>query len=253
MAKKTEYEVVEVEGHELHLFRNPRRLDGRLILYLHGGGYMFGPFPPEWKMAWSIAADTESDLAVFLYPRTPEHQAEHTVEVTLTAYQALLDRIGVDSVVLVGTSAGGGLGVVLMVEAAKRDMQLPSVAVLVSPAVDMTLRDGFGSIADGDVVLSSDYVRLAGLLYAGDLATDHPWVSPTNGNLEGLPPLQVFAGSREILSPSIENFVDRVRAAGSSPALIFGEGQQHTWPTLSTPEGQQALDAMTSFIVGATD
>ena len=113
----------------------------------------------------------------------------------------------------------------------------------------MSLHEDLDALEEGDVLLSADYVRLAGRLYAGSLGADHPWVSPTNGDLEGLPPLQVFVGGREILSPSIEAFVERVRAAGSSAEIVVGEGQQHTWPTLSTPEGQKARDAVSAFIM----
>lgn len=248
LIKQMRHELIDVEGHELHVFNNPSGGGGRLILYLHGGGYMFGPFPTEWKMASSLAADSGSDLAVFLYPRTPEHGAEHTVQVTLTAYQTLLDQQSVSEIVLIGTSAGGGLSVVLMAQAARLNMQPPSRAVLISPGVDMALNDDVHGLEAGDVFLSPDYVRLAGRLYADSRGVDHQWVSPTNGDLDALPPLQVFAGSREILKPSIETFVERARAAGSSAQLIVGEGQQHAWPTMSTPEGQQARAAMSAFV-----
>jgi monoterpene epsilon-lactone hydrolase len=249
MVKQMRHEQIDVDGHLFHLFSGRSGGGGRVILYFHGGGYMFGPFAPEWKMASSIAASTNSDLAVFLYPRTPEDQAERTVDAMLDAYQAVVDGYADGEVVLLGTSAGGGLSIVLMVEAALRGMPGPSRAVLVSPAVDMVLQEDLDAAEAGDVLLSADYVRLAGRLYAGALPTDHPWVSPTNGNLEGLPPLQVFSGSREILSPGIESFVERVRAEGSSVELIVGHDQQHTWPTMSTPEGHQARDAIAAFIV----
>jgi monoterpene epsilon-lactone hydrolase len=249
VGERLDHEQIDVDGQNLHMFSNGDGGSGRVILYLHGGGYMFGPFAPEWKMASSITASTNSDLAVFLYPRTPEDQAERTVDATLEAYQAVVDGYADGEVVLLGTSAGGGLSIVLMVEAALRGMRAPSRAVLVSPAVDMVLQENLDAAEVGDALLSADYVRLAGRLYAGALPTDHPWVSPTYGNLEGLPPLQVFSGSREILSPGIESFVERVRAEGSSVELIVGQDQQHTWPTMSTPEGHQARDAIAAFIV----
>lgn len=251
MAKQAEYTRFDVQGHELHVFSDSRRSDRRMILYLHGGGYMFGPFSPEWKMAWTVATETESDLGVFLYPRTPEYQVEDTVDVTLNAYQELLDRYEHAELVLLGTSAGAGLSVVLMTESVARGLQPPSRAALVSPGVDMMLRDDLDALEDRDVLLSAEYVRLAGRLYAGSLAADHPWVSPTNGDLEGLPPLQVFAGGLEILFPSIETFVERGRDAGTSIEFIVGEGQQHTWPTLSTPEGKQARAAISAFFLAA--
>ena len=249
MIKQMRLERIEVDGHELHLFSDRSGAANRLILYLHGGGYMFGPFAPEWKMAWSIAAATNSDLAVFLYPRAPGYEVEGTVAVTLRAYQAVLSRYGGGQIVLLGTSAGGGLSLVLMAEATLREIRPPSRAVLVSPAVDMSLHEDLDVLEEGDVLLSADYVRLAGRLYAGSLGADHPWVSPTNGKLDGLPPLQILAGSREILSPSIETFVERVRAAGTSVDFVVGEGQQHAWLTLSTPEGLRARKAIMAFIL----
>lgn len=248
LVKKMDHERIDVEGHELHLFRNPSDGPGRLILYLHGGGYMFGPFAPEWKMIGSIAADTGSDLAVLLYPRTPESDVERTINVVIQAYVALLEIYHQDEVVLVGTSAGGGLAVALNAEALKRGVAAPSRVVLVSPSVDMSLREDVSDLEEGDVLLSADYVRLAGQLYGGALGAVHPWASPIYGDLRSLAPMQVFAGSREILGPSIKAFVGRVNAAGSSADIIVGEGQQHTWPTLSTPEGQQARDAIVAFI-----
>ena len=247
--KQSGYEQIDVDGHELHVLGDGDGGSRRVILYLHGGGYMFGPFAPEWRMASSIATDTISDLASFLYPRTPEGQADRTVDLTMKAYQTLLDRYDGDEVVLVGTSAGGGLSLAVMMESIKRKMPLPSRTVLVSPAVDMTLQEDLDDLDNGDVFLPADYVRLAGRLYAGALSTDHPWVSPGKGDLEGLSPMQVYAGSREILGPSIETFVERAKAAGSSVDFFRGEGQQHAWPTLSTPEGHHARDAMSAFIM----
>lgn len=105
----------------------------------------------------------------------------------------------------------------------------------------MTLQEDVSHLEAVDVLLTPDYVRSAGALYAGPLGPEHPWVSPTFGDLSRLPPLQVYAGTCEILLPSIETFVERTRDAGTEVVLHVGEGQQHTWPLAPIPEGRQTL------------
>jgi len=89
-------------------------------------------------------------------------------------------------VAVVGTSAGGGLAVALMVLLRDAGRPLPSCSILFSPAVDVTFRDDVLDLEAADVILSLAFVRSAGRIYAGDLDPDHPIVSPINADLAGL-------------------------------------------------------------------
>ncbi len=236
------HEAIDVGGFPLHVLAPRAGRGDRVILYLHGGGYLFGPFGTEWAAMRKVAAATGSDWAMLIYPKAPEHHAAQTIDVAHQAFQLLADRYGARSVIVIGTSAGGGLALAVMRERRDRGEPLPSMAVLWSPGVDMTLEEDVAHLEAGDVLLSVDHVRSAGALYAGEWGARDPRVSPTFGDLSGLPPLHVFVGTAEIVYPSMLTFADRARVAGSEVHLIVGEGQQHTWPVAPTPEGREALE-----------
>ena len=120
--------------------------------------------------------------------------------------------------------------------------------MLISPGVDIALEHDVSHLEKSDVLLSADFARGVGKLYSGDLGLRHPQVSPTFGNLAGLPPMHVFAGTKEILFPGLKRFVQRVEEGGGEAHLIVGEGRQHTWPTAPTPEGRRALRQIVEII-----
>lgn len=242
----------DVAGYALHVMTRPEGRSGRIILYLHGGGYMFGPFPTEWAACHRVATGLGCDFAILVYPKAPEHRAPETIRVVKQSYLQLDAEYGDGAVIVMGTSAGGALAVGLMADLRDGGSRLPESGVLLSPGVDMTLSEPIGDLEDRDVLLSTAHVRSAGALYAGDLGADHPSVSPINADLSGLPRLQVFAGTHEILYPSLLTFVERARAAGADVELVVGEGQQHTWPLAPTPDGRAALRQIVDFIGGET-
>jgi acetyl esterase/lipase len=242
------WESVEVGGYPLHVLESRNGLSRRVILYLHGGGYMFGPFATEWAACHRVAAATDCDFAMLIYPKAPEHQVTETVAVAECAFEVLADRYGAAQVLVMGASAGGGLAIALMAERRDAGRSLPASGILISPGVDMTLAESIGELETGDVMLSTAHVRSAGRLYAGSLGPRHRWVSPAFGELGGLPPLQVFVGTEEILLPSVLTFADRARLAGTEVSLVIGAGQQHTWPLGPTPDGREALADIVEII-----
>lgn len=242
-------ERVEVEGFDLFVMSAKDRPARKVLLYLHGGGYLFGPFGTEWMAMARVAESSEADFAILLYPRAPEHDAPRTMHVARAAHDALNERYGSRSVIPIGTSAGGGLAIALM--AALRDTasnELPPCAVLLSPGVDMTLEQPVGHLEKSDVLLSSDHVRSAGRVYAGALGPAHPTISPLFGNLADLPALHIFVGGAELLRPSIEAFARRATRAGTEVHVILGEDMQHTWPAAPTPEGRRALGQIVDIV-----
>ena len=79
---------------------------------------------------------------MFIYPKAPEHQAPQVLATTMRAFDVVAERYGAENVVLVGTSAGGGLAVVVMAELRDRGSPQASLAVLISPGVDIALEQG---------------------------------------------------------------------------------------------------------------
>ena len=241
-------EHVDVSGFDLFVMSRKGSPGRKLLLYLHGGGYLFGPFGTEWAAMRKVAERSMSDFAMLLYPRAPEHDGGEALRVARAAYGAMTDRYGVGSVLPIGTSAGGGLAIALMAMLRDEGGGTPPCAVLLSPGVDMTLEHPVEHLEESDVLVSSEHVRSAGRVYAGALGPDHPTVSPLHGDLGGLPRMHVFVGGAELLRPSIEAFARKARESGTEVRQILGDDQQHTWPIAPTPEGRKALEHLADIV-----
>jgi acetyl esterase/lipase len=83
--------------------------------------------------------------------------------------------------------------------------------------------------------------------YAGD-DLRNPLAAPLYADLSGLPPLQVFAGTREILLSDATRIVDNAQAAGVSASLTVGDGLIHVWQLFANvPEAAESLKQVGEF------
>ena len=78
--------------------------------------------------------------------------------------------------------------------------------------------------------------------WAGDLDLTDPLVSPLYGSLAGLPPIAVYFGNVDVLSPDVLVLQDKHLAPGSDFTFILRNGELHGWPGLFwLPEAQAVL------------
>jgi epsilon-lactone hydrolase len=73
----------------------------------------------------------------------------------------------------------------------------------------------------------------------GDDPTD-PRLSPLNGPLTGLAPIDVYVGTRDICLPDSLLLRDRALAEGAPLRLTVCEGAVHVYPLVPAPEGRAA-------------
>ena len=249
---------IPVDGHGLHVLtaKQPGRAPARhrLLLYFHGGGYVFGPTAIEWMTMARLARLVQADLAVWDYPKVPEATADRTLPATHDAWDLLAERYGPANIVVVGLSAGGGLALSLLLHRRGLGLAQPAGAVLCSPWLDLTVGNPrVPTIADRDVVLSVEGLRRDGELYAGSFDLEHPLVSPRFTEFHDLPPLFVLAGSDEILLPDAEDSTDAISSLGGPVRLDVEPRGQHAGVLLPTPEaarGRHQIVAFTGRVFG---
>jgi acetyl esterase/lipase len=74
-------------------------------------------------------------------------------------------------------------------------------------------------------------------------------VSPLFGELAGMPPLLLQAGSREMLRDDSLRFAAAARVAGVEIECEVWPGMQHVFPLLQfLPESERAIDAVARFV-----
>jgi acetyl esterase/lipase len=242
-----------VDEHRLHLLttKSAPQADGhrKLMLYLHGGGYVFGPTVIEWFTMAKLARLIGADLAVWDYPKVPESCADRTVPATQEAWEALAERYGPEHIVVVGLSAGGGLAMSLMLHRRAIGLAQPAGAVLCSPWLDVTLsHPDIAQLVDRDRVLCIDGLRIDGELYAGTYGVDHPLISPRFAEFHELPPVLLVAGSEEILLPDAVELADKIEQLGGPVRLEVEAGGLHAGVLLPTPEGARARHQIVAFM-----
>jgi len=226
--------------------------DGDALLYLHGGGYVFGGLDSHRDIACRLAQAAGVRVLLLDYRLAPENRFPAAVEDATAAYRWLLaGGQAADRLVVAGDSAGGGLSVALMVQLKALELPLPKAAVLMSPWVDLAnTGDSVSLHADADAMLSPQAVDKFASLYLDGQDPGDPLASPLYADLSGLPPTQVLVGSEEVLRSDSERLVERINGAGGRAELAVWPKMPHVFPILAgvIPEGRQAVQDMSAFI-----
>jgi acetyl esterase/lipase len=226
--------------------------EGRVLLYLHGGGYCIGSITTHRSMVSHIAAAAKTRTLLIDYRLAPENPFPAAVEDSRSAYKWLLSRgIAAGDIVIAGDSAGGGLTVATLVSLKENGIALPAAAVLISPWVDLAATgDSIISKADIDPVVTKDALLAMADAYLGNSDPRSPLASPLYADLNGLPPMLIQVGTAEILLDDATRMADCARQAGVEVTLNIAEDMCHVWHFFSTmfPEALEAIDEFARFM-----
>jgi len=223
----------------------------RVLLYLHGGGYVLGSPTAYKQLASQIATRLKARVLVPDYRLAPEHPYPAALEDATKAYKWLLNQGAAKSIALAGDSCGGGLTVATLVAARDAGLPTPVGAVLISPWADLGVTGESATTKTGeDTILSPDALRGMAGAYLGSTSPRDPGASPVYANLSGLPPLLIQAGSAEILLDDATRLAARAGAAGVKVRLDIWPHMFHVWPMYSPmlDEGGEALDDAAAFL-----
>lgn len=209
------------------------------LIYFHGGAYVAQMASFQWSWIAALVRELGCRALVPLYPLAPRGTATIVVpQATDLVAEALETGTPVS---VIGDSAGGGLAFAVTQELVRRGGAQPAHLLLIAPWLDVTLSDP-RSLAIDDPLMTVDGLRWCGRHWAGDLDPTDARVSPLFGELDGLPPVTVFAGTRDILYPDTARLEQRSRDEGLPMNCIISPGLVHTWPVLTfLPEAQEAL------------
>jgi epsilon-lactone hydrolase len=131
---------VNAGGVPAHWLDAPGADAGRVLLFLHGGGYELGSLRSDGELAARLGRASGMRVLFPEYRLAPEHPFPAAIDDALAAWRWL--RAGQDlsagSMVVAGDSAGGGLAIALLVATRDAGEALPAAAVLMSPTVDLT-------------------------------------------------------------------------------------------------------------------
>jgi epsilon-lactone hydrolase len=242
-----------VPGEWVQTWRNPPT---RVVLYLHGGGYIAGSPRTHRLLTAEIARRAATRLLVIDYRLAPEHPFPAALVDAQQAYRWLLAQgLPAQRIVVAGDSAGGGLAVALLLALREAGLPLPGGAICLSPWFDLAVAgDTIERNAQTDY-LNSAVLRGAAHFYLAGVDPHTPLASPLYADLHGLPPMLVQAGSAEVLLDDAQRFVAQAQQAGVDVRLEIGEQMIHVWQFfhLIAPQARQALRSIGQFIQEVTN
>jgi monoterpene epsilon-lactone hydrolase len=248
----TRVESIDVDGIPAAWISPPEADAERVILYLHGGGYILGSLKSHRDLVARLSAAAGVRSLLIDYRLAPEHVFPAAIDDALTAYRWLLTRgTKPEHIVLAGDSAGGGLALALLQTLRDKDMPMPAGAVLFSPWTDLvgtvesrTSRNGV------DPIFTKEAINALGRIYPGTEDAHNPLISPINADLRGFPPLLIDVGSDEVLLDDSLQVAEHARAANVPVELTVWDGMTHVFQQYAyvLPEGQQSLENIGRFI-----
>jgi len=232
--------------------RPPSAAPGRVVLYLHGGGYVIGSPRSHRHLAAAIAGAAGASALLLDYRLAPEHPFPAAVEDATAAYRWLLDQATApERIVIAGDSAGGGLTVATLLALREARVPLPAGGVCISPWVDLTCSGAsYDTKAAADPIVRRAGVEEMARAYLGATPPRTPLASPLFADLRGLPPLLIHVGSDEVLLDDAVQLAERAKAASVDATLEIYDRMIHVWhwflPMLD--EAQTAVEAIGRFV-----
>ena len=226
----------------------------RVLLYLHGGGYVLGSLNTHRSLVGSLAQRTGLNVLTINYRKAPDHPFPAALDDARRAYRWLL-RHGHQphDIVVGGDSAGGGLALALLLVLRDAGETLPAAGIGLSPWTDLNLPiTALRRVAREEaLLLEALQMRTWGPLYAHKTPLTHPLLSPAQADLHGLPPLLIQISTAEVLYDDVVKFARKARAAGVPVTLQPFEGLVHWWHLFwrVVPEARQALDQVAAFLM----
>ena len=216
--EKCVYKEISANGVRAEWLSPPEEVEARVILYLHGGGYVMGSPRTHRSLIWRIANQAKASAMTIDYRLAPEHPFPAALDDALASYNWLIEQNRNPSTITVmGDSAGGGLALTLLLKLHDSGITLPGCAVVLSPWTDLTCSSpSVQGMADKDPILNREKLGIGARCYAGGADLKSPFLSPLFGNFDKLPPLLIQVGTDEMLLDDSRRFAKKAKEAGLS-------------------------------------
>jgi len=245
-------ETDKINGLDAEWLTPKDRMDGKLLLYLHGGGYIVGGCDMHRQMVSHIARAGRIHALLPEYRLAPEHKFPAAVDDAVAIYRTLLGMgIKAEDIIFAGDSAGGGLAVATLLALRDAGDNLPAAVVLLSPFLDVTgSGDSMRTRAAQDPWFRAEDLPIVADHYCESHQQRFPLVSPVFANVEGLPPMFIQVGDHETLLSDSERLADECIAAGIDVELQVWPEMWHVFQMFAAkmPESRQAIKKMGAYI-----
>lgn len=202
----------------------------RVLLHLHGGGYVLNPGEAGTLEAVYMAGFGGIKVVSVDYRMPPDFPYPAALNDALTVYRELLKTYPSEKIGVFGTSTGGGMTLALVLRAKAEGLPLPGAIAPGTPWTDLTKTGDSYFTNDGvDNILVSyeGWLKDAAWLYADGHDLRDPLLSPVYGDVKGFPPTLLTTGTRDLFLSNTVRMHLKLREACVVTDLLVFEGMSH--------------------------
>lgn len=205
---------------------------GKVLLYLHGGGYCSGSVRSHRGMVGEAGREAGVRTLALGYRLAPEFPFPAALEDAVAAYRFLrASGVPARRIAIGGDSAGGGLSLATVLSLRAAGEPLPGCLWLLSPWVDLEMTGASMNAKDAvDPLIHRDYLEDLADAYTAGASRRVPLISPLHADLSGLPPAVVQVGACETLLDDAVRITRALGAANVPTVLEIWPDMIHAWP-----------------------
>ena len=230
--------------------RYKTRRTNRVILQLHGGGYVLGLSDAHRLLGMRQARLVGAGEVYYAdYRLAPQNTYPAALNDAVATYEELLRRgIKAKDIILIGDSAGGNLAVELALYLKERGLPQPGAMILASPWASMEHTAGTSRTFNEakDQVLGKGtplFEPVKKAEYIGNLSRKDPRVSPIYADLSGLAPTLIQLGGNELFLSEGEELARKFAADGTEVSLSVYLGMPHDFALL-LPQMRESVNSL---------
>ncbi|MBQ1966984.1 MAG: alpha/beta hydrolase, partial [Clostridia bacterium] len=251
-AVKMDVDVYDTHEHGMQVFYvNEDKLDDTVIVYIPGGGYLNNPLKYHWNLINNVTQKTNCPVIVPIYLKVPNYTCEESYEKMIEFYKDLATRDGIEHIIFMGDSSGGGMSLALaqILRDDYPELIQPEDLFLIVPWLDVTMEtEGIEEIAEIDPMLGLYGCKDIGKLWAGDKDRHDPMVSPIYGSFENLGRITLFTGTKDMLYPDVAKLDKILCEQEIEHTYVVEDNLDHPYPLFPTPEAKEAQQLMIDII-----
>ncbi|WP_028549627.1 alpha/beta hydrolase [Paenibacillus sp. UNC451MF] len=232
--KKEDFQLQGPHGEfKVRMYRPTEHNTLPVIMFYHGGGFVFNRIDDYDPMCSKLAAATGYAIVSVDYHLAPEYTFPVPVDEALYAAEWVYEnaeslRVNAEKMVVSGESVGANLAAVVAQQAHKNGLPTISYQILLCPLTDWAgayeSKQAYGS----GYFLTSELLNYCANHYLNDDGDKtNPLASPLFGETEGLPPALIVTAEYDPLRDEGEQYGQKLIESGVKVTLKRYEGMIH--------------------------
>ena len=230
----------------------PPENQNRLLVHVHGGGYVFGTGEAGTLEAIEMAGYGHFKVLSVDYRMPPDFPFPAGLDDAMAVWKVAITMAKPENMGIVGSSAGGGLTLAMVLRAKQEHLPMPAAIAAGTPWADLSKTgDTYFSneMLDNILVSYDGALEANALLYANGHDLKDPLISPIYGDMHNFPPTILTTGTRDLFLSNTVRVHRKLRQCGVEAALHVYEGMSHAQFCIDpfAPESKEAFLEIANF------